>query len=150
QIANCKLQISTLLRLVREKVPFLMLSVASSVVTFEAQKHGGAVSTGISFGPRVANALVSYARYIGKMVWPANLSVLYPHPGTWPAIQVVASAALLLAVFAVVISLARRQPCLLAGWLWFVGTLIPVIGLVQVGIQSMADRYTYVPLIGLF
>ena len=135
--------------LILEKMPFFLLSVVSSVITFLAQKHGGAVSTSISMGARIANALVSYVRYLGKLFWPENLSVLYPHPGQWPALQVIFSAALLLGIFAVVTVLARRQPYLVVGWLWFFGTLVPVIGLVQVGIQSMADRYMYVPMIGL-
>ena len=136
--------------LLAEKAPFFLLAAASSVITYIVQRKGGAVSTSISFGARAANALVSYVRYMGKLVWPENLSILYPHPGHWPAWQVTASAVLLLAIFAAIILLARRQPYLTVGWLWFCGTLVPVIGLVQVGIQSMADRYTYVPLIGLF
>ena len=134
----------------RRKLPFLALAAASSVITFIVQRKGGAVSTSLSLGARIANALVSYVRYIGKMFWPVDLSILYPHPGHWPAWQVIASAALLLAIFAAVLLLARRRPYLAVGWLWFCGTLVPVIGLVQVGIQSMADRYTYLPLIGLF
>ena len=145
---NSKLK--TLLPLVLEKLPFFALAAISSVITFLVQRKGGAVSTSLSVGARVANALVSYVHYIGKMFWPKNLSILYPHPGHWPAWQVIVSAGLLLAVFATVILMARRRPYLAVGWLWFCGTLVPVIGLVQVGIQSMADRYTYVPLIGLF
>jgi protein O-mannosyl-transferase len=150
QLSAVKSQLSTLCRLVVEKVPFFLLATASSIATFIVQRKGGAVSTSLSLGARVANALVSYVRYIGKMLWPSDLSILYPHPGHWPVWQVIVSAALLLAIFAVLIMLARRRPYLLIGWLWFVGTLVPVIGLVQVGIQSMADRYTYLPLIGLF
>ncbi|MEY2430101.1 MAG: hypothetical protein QOJ40_2986, partial [Verrucomicrobiota bacterium] len=135
--------------LILEKVPFFILSVVSSVITFLAQKHGGAVSTSISMGARIANALVSYGRYLGKFLWPQTLSVLYPHPGEWPAMQVLFCTALLLGVTVVVIALARRRPYLLVGWLWFLGTLVPVIGLIQVGIQSMADRYMYLPMLGL-
>ena len=138
------------LLLLLEKVPFFLLSVASCVITFLVQRKGGAVSTALTLDERIANALVSYARYIGKMFWPKNLSILYPHPGHWLAWQVMVSAGLLLAVSAAVILMARRRPYLAVGWLWFCGTLVPVIGLIQVGIQSMADRYTYVPLIGLF
>jgi tetratricopeptide (TPR) repeat protein len=141
---------SQILLLLLEKVPFFLLAAASSVVTFIVQRKGGAVSTSLSLGARVANAVVSYMRYIGKMLWPRHLSVLYPHPGHWPAWEVAASAVSVLAVSAAVILLARRRPYLAVGWLWFCGTLVPVIGLVQVGIQSMADRYTYLPLIGLF
>jgi tetratricopeptide (TPR) repeat protein len=138
------------LRLIMEKLPFVALAAISSVITFLVQRKGGAVSTSLSVGARVANALVSYVRYIGRMFWPKNLSILYPHPGHWPAWQVIVSAGLLIAVSVAVILLARKRPYLAVGWLWFCGTLVPVIGLVQVGIQSMADRYTYVPLIGLF
>jgi Flp pilus assembly protein TadD len=137
-------------RLLVEKAPFFLLAAASSVVTFIAQRKGGAVSTSLSLGARVANAVVSYIRYIGKMLWPRDLSILYPHPGHWPAWEVTASVVLLVAICAGVILLARKRPYLAMGWLWFCGTLVPVIGLVQVGIQSMADRYTYLPLIGLF
>jgi protein O-mannosyl-transferase len=147
---NRESQPVTGLLLLLEKVPFFVLSVASSVITFLVQRKGGAVSTALTFGERVANALVSYVRYIGKTFWPKNLSILYPHPGHWPTWQVMVSAGLLLVVSAAVILMARRRPYLAVGWLWFCGTLIPVIGLIQVGIQSMADRYTYVPLIGLF
>jgi len=141
---------STVLRLIVEKVPFLILSLLSSYITFLVQRKGGAVSTSISLGARLANALISYCRYIGKMFWPGNLSVLYPHPGHWPAGKVAASGGLLLLIFLAMAVLARKRPYLVVGWLWFFGTLVPVIGLVQVGVQSMADRYTYVPLIGLF
>ena len=127
-------------RLVLEKVPFFALSVASSVITFLVQRKGGAVSTALTFGERVANALVSYARYLQKMFWPDDLSVLYPHPGHWPLWQVLACATLLLGICVVVAMLGRGRPYLIMGWLWFLGTMVPVIGLVQVGIQSMADR----------
>jgi protein O-mannosyl-transferase len=140
----------TLLRLFLEKLPFFALVAASSLVTFIVQRRGGAVSTALSPYARVANALVAYVRYIRKMFWPSDLSVLYPHPGHWPAWEVAGAVALLLAICAVAILLGRRRPYLVVGWLWFCGTLVPVIGLVQVGIQSMADRYTYLPLIGVF
>ena len=137
-------------RLVLEKVPFFLLAAASSVVTFLVQRRGGAVSTSLTVAERIANALVSYVRYIGKTLWPENLSVLYPHPGHWPVWQVIASGALLLTITAAALLLGRKKPYLAVGWLWFCGMLVPVIGLVQVGVQSMADRYTYLPLIGLF
>ncbi len=132
-----------------EKLPFLALGAASSVVTFLVQRKGGAVSTALPLDARVGNALVSYVRYLGKTLWPAHLSVLYPHPGHWPLWQVIAAACLLAGVCAVVLWRARAVPCLAAGWFWFAGMLVPVIGLVQVGIQSMADRYMYLPMIGL-
>jgi protein O-mannosyl-transferase len=142
--------IHALLWLLVEKVPFFALSVASSVVTFVVQQKGGAVSTALTFGQRIANALVSYVRYLKKMFWPDDLAVLYPHPGHWPLWTVLGCGALLLAVSVLVVTYRRRRPYLVMGWLWFLGTMVPVIGFVQVGIQSMADRYTYLPLIGPF
>ena len=138
------------LPLILEKVPFLALSLASSWITFRVQQKGGAVSTSLPLADRLINAIVSYARYLGKLFWPENLSVLYPHPGHWPAQALIGSALLLVGLSAAVIALSRQRPYLAVGWLWFAGMLIPVIGLVQVGVQSMADRYTYLPMIGLF
>ncbi len=138
------------LRLLLEKIPFFALCVASSVVTFLVQKKGGAVSVALPVSARVANALVSYARYLRKTFWPDDLSVLYPHPGHWPMWQI-AGAAILVGILTIVaIGLWKRMPFVTIGWFWFVGMLVPVIGLVQVGIQSMADRYTYLPLLGVF
>lgn len=137
-------------RLLVEKIPFFALAIGSCVITYIAQEKGGAVSTSISLGGRLANALVSYARYLGKTFWPPELSVLYPHPGYWAAAAVIASALLLAVISGVVIWQWRARPYLLVGWAWFVGTLVPAIGLIQVGIQALADRYTYIPLIGLF
>jgi tetratricopeptide (TPR) repeat protein len=142
--------LKTLSPLCLEKLPFFLLVAASSIVTLIVQRKGGAVSSALSLGARVANALVAYGRYIRKMFWPNDLSVLYPHPMHWPAWEVAGAAILLLAIGLVVAFLALKRPSLAVGWLWFGGTLVPVIGLVQVGVQSMADRYTYLPLIGLF
>ncbi|EEF57394.1 tetratricopeptide repeat protein [Pedosphaera parvula] len=138
-------------RLLLEKVPFLLLSVISCAVTFYVQKRSGAVATldRISVLQRFDNAPVAYFRYVWKMVFPTDLAVLYPLQN-WTALQVIGSVIFLLMVLSAVMFKVRRYPYLLAGWLWFVGTLIPVIGFVQVGMQSMADRYTYIPLIGLF
>ena len=137
--------------LVAEKAPFFLLAVIASVVTFMVQKSGGAVGTveEVPWFVRMGNALVSYSRYLGKMFWPVNLAVLYPHPGRWPAWVVLLSGLLLLGISVLVVALRRQRPWLPVGWFWFVGTLVPVIGLVQVGEQSMADRYTYVPMIGV-
>ncbi len=139
-------------RLVLEKLPLLVLSTASALITVQAQQAGGAVRTTLQFSlvVRLANAVVAYAAYLGQMIWPSNLAPLYPHPGdSLPAWQVVVSALVLLSVTAAVLK-ARSQRYLLVGWLWFLGILVPVIGLVQVGDQSMADRYAYIPLIGIF
>jgi Tfp pilus assembly protein PilF len=137
-------------RLLFDKLPLLALSLASCIVTFIVQQRGGAVSTSLPFGGRIANALVSCGRYLGKTFWPTDLSVLYPHPGHWPLWQVIASAGLVISISAAAVWQLRAGPWLAVGWFWFLGTLVPVLGLVQVGIQSMADRYTYIPLIGLF
>jgi len=148
-----KKQRSLALRLVWEKIPLFALAAASSVVTLIVQQTGGAVSSFSAYplNIRLANAMVSYVGYIGKMVWPSNLAVLYPHPGSLPAWQIAGACLFLVFTsFAVIRAVMRRQPWFAVGWLWFIGTLIPVIGLVQVGSQAMADRYTYVPLIGIF
>src|SRR5437660_12724311 len=139
------------LRLVLEKVPLVALAAASSVFTFVVQLHGGAVAPvdALPFQARVANALVSYAAYLGKMIYPAGLVIFYPRVPL-PAWQVAAAGLALVAGSLLVIRLAPRRPWLLVGWLWYVVTLLPVIGLVQVGDLAMADRYTYVPLIGPF
>jgi tetratricopeptide (TPR) repeat protein len=136
-----------------EKLPFVFLSAVSSVVTFVAQQRGGAMSDIylVSFRERIANAIVSYLDYIGKMIWPARLAVLYPLPiGGIPAAKVILYAIILVLITVLIFYYGRRHKYLFIGWLWFLGTLVPVIGIVQVGTQAMADRYTYVSLIGLF
>ena len=137
--------------IILEKVPFFVLSLASSIVTYMAQQKGGAVGSLQSFPlpARIANALVSYCGYIGKMIWPENLAVLYPHSGMPPAWEVIGSVVFLGLTTFLIIRTLKRYPYLTTGWLWYLGTLVPVIGLVQVGVQAMADRYTYVPLIGV-
>ena len=144
--------VNPLLGLILEKLPFLTLSAASCVITFRVQQSGGAVLDvrNLPMAGRVANALMSYARYLGKMVWPEDLAALYLRKAPWPAWQVGLAAGFLLAVSVAAIRLARRRPYLAVGWFWYLGTLVPVIGLVQVGMQSLADRYTYIPLIGIF
>jgi tetratricopeptide (TPR) repeat protein len=104
----------------------------------------------VPFTFRVVNALVSYTKYIGNMLWPQNLAVIYPLPPTLPWVQGVISGLILVGITLAVYLRARKNPYLLMGWLWYLGTLVPVIGLVQVGRQAMADRYTYIPLVGLF
>lgn len=139
-------------RLVREKIPFFGLTAASCLVTFVAQKRGGAVAS-LDYIPllrRVINALVAYTVYLRKLVWPADLAVFYPHPGSWPLTTILLSGALLLLITTAVVWMAKRRPWLAVGWFWYLGMLVPVIGLVQVGDQAYADRYTYAPLIGIF
>ncbi len=140
-------------RLAAEKIPLFALALASSVATFLVQAHGGAVQPldKVPLDARFANALISYARYLGKAICPIRLSIFYPTPQHgWPMGYAAAALVLMAAITLGVFLLRRRRPYLLVGWLWFVGTLVPVIGLVQVGLQAMADRYMYVPAIGLF
>jgi tetratricopeptide (TPR) repeat protein len=142
----------TAMRLVGEKIPFLLLSMTSSAITFVAQQQGGAVAPldRLSFGTRVANATVSYVIYLRQTVWPEGLSVFYPYREDVAGWQVAAAGLVLAAATGLSLFLARRCPPVTVGWLWYLGTLLPVIGLVQVGNQAHADRYTYVPLIGIF
>ncbi|MEK9137921.1 MAG: glycosyltransferase family 39 protein, partial [Bacteroidota bacterium] len=146
------LSLRNFLPLVKEKIPLFVLVVGSSVATFIAQKGGGAVARVSLFTieERVTNALMSYVRYLGKMVWPTGLAVFYPYRTQWPAWQLLGAGLLLVAISYLAIRNLKRLPYLAVGWLWYIGTLVPVIGLVQVGSQSMADRYTYVPLLGIF
>jgi len=138
--------------LVLEKIPLFVMALVSAVITVKAQKAGGAIHSAIlyPFSLRLENAIVAFARYIGKAFWPTSLSPLYPHPldllRTW---QIFASAAMLAVITGLVIW-QRKHRYLPVGWLWFLGTLVPMIGLVQVGEQAMADRYAYLPFIGLF
>jgi tetratricopeptide (TPR) repeat protein len=137
--------------LLLEKVPFLLLAVASGAITIIAQRAGSAVRTvaEVSVPARIENSIVSYARYLGKIFWPAKLAPLYPHPGnSLPAWEVGASLGVLLVITTLVIH-RRDRPYLLVGWLWFLGSLIPTIGIIQVGEQAMADRYMYLPIIGI-
>jgi tetratricopeptide (TPR) repeat protein len=130
-----------------------LLTIGLSAVTYIVQQKGGVVSDfgNVPLKYRAANALVSYVTYIRKMVWPSRLAVFYPHPfDKLPLWQVAASALLLITVSVAVFWFARSRKYLTVGWLWYMGTLVPVIGLVQVGAQARADRYTYLPFIGLF
>jgi tetratricopeptide (TPR) repeat protein len=139
-------------RLLLEKVPLLTLSTISSYLTFYAQEKAGAVKSLelFSLGSRVANAVVAYVGYLWKTIWPYPLAHFYPYPDAVSFLKVAGACLLLTGISAVAILNRRRRPYLLVGWLWYLGTLVPVIGLVQVGHQALADRYTYLPLIGLF
>ena len=137
--------------LVWEKVLLFALSAASAVITVIAQREGGAMSGSQNTFPfllRIENAIVSYARYLGKAVWPSHLAFMYPHSSF--AVWQVGGALLLLLVITAFAIAGRRHRYLLVGWFWFLGTLVPMIGLVQVGAQAMADRYAYLPFVGLF
>ena len=142
-----------LFRLVAEKLPLLLISAASCVITIVAQKEGGAIATleNMPFAARASNALVAYVEYLHKTVWPVSLSIAYPHLRTVHPLWILGGAAILLAAacgFSIL--QIRRRPWLATGWFWYLGTLVPVIGIMQVGAQAMADRYTYIPLIGIF
>jgi hypothetical protein len=143
-------------RLLLEKWPLFLLCAAGSAATLAAQNAGGALPpSGVyPFGARAANAFVAWATYLAKTAWPASLSVFYPHPwltgDSWPAWRIAASAAILALFAAAALRSLRTRPWLAFGLCWFLGTSVPMIGLVHVGMQSMADRYTYLPLIGVF
>jgi len=135
-----------------EKIPLFVLAILSSVVTYLAAHSSGTVPSLDVLTPavRIGNAFVSYVTYIGKMIVPVNLAVFYPHPGKVILWQVLGAAIFLFAVTSFAIWKAKKLPYLVTGWFWYLGTLLPVIGIVQAGTQAMADRYTYISLIGLF
>ena len=138
-------------RLVLEKLPLLALSAAACAVTIFAQRAGGAMRLALPLSVRLENAIYAYAMYVWKAFLPAWLAVFYPHPGATLAVWQLGLAALfLLLVSALVWWQRAARPYLIIGWLWFLGTLVPVIGLIQVGEQAIADRYAYIPLIGVF
>jgi protein O-mannosyl-transferase len=139
-------------RLVLEKIPFFILSAASAVITTVIMKRGGLVAevVALTLKYRIANVLVSYVMFILKMFWPSGLSPFYPHPGAGLALWKAAAGGAVLLVLSIAVFCFARRRYLLTGWLWFLIMLLPVIGLLQAGSQAMADRYTYIPLIGLF
>jgi tetratricopeptide (TPR) repeat protein len=138
--------------LLLEKVPFFALTVAASIVTYVTQQTHGAMedSGALPLGLRTANALLAYARYLAMAVWPTKLAVFYPYDMHLPAGQVVGAGLCLATISVAVVSVARRHPYAAVGWLLYLGMLVPVIGLVQVGSQALADRFTYLPLVGIF
>ncbi len=136
--------------LLLEKIPFFALTLASCFITYRVQSGALWSTQALSFHFRLANALMSYVRYISKIFWPTDLALIYPYPHFWPVAGIIAAAGLLAMLSAIFVLQAKRFPYLPVGWFWFFGTLVPAIGLVQVGVQSMADRYTYLPGIGIF
>ena len=146
-------------RLVLEKLPFMALVLISSAVTVVVQKSGGSVTTALNLPleDRLANAVASYFKYLGKTIWPSDLAIFYPHPeirypisAQWPTWIIALSTLGLVAMSVCAMRQVKCRPFLMSGWFWYLGTLVPVIGIVQVGTQAMADRYTYIPLIGIF
>jgi len=144
---------SETLRLVFEKIPLFLLTIGLGIVTFIAQKSSGNMNymENRTFSTRLANAMVSYLEYFEKMIWPEKLAVFYPHPGNTLSVwQGILCGIALVGITIISIRLIRKAPYFAVGWFWYLGTLVPVIGIVQVGGQAMADRYTYIPLIGIF
>jgi len=142
----------SLARLIGEKVPLFVLAIGISVWTYLAARQIGAVADpqSLSMGVRIANASSSYILYIWKMIWPANLAVFYPYSELWPLWKLILSVLVIFLISAIAFRQARTYPYIIVGWLWYLGTLIPTIGIIQAGAQAMADRYTYIPMVGLF
>lgn len=147
--ASTRTSTSTVAALLLEKLPFFALAAGSSVATYLVQKAGGSVTEALSLDARLGNAVVAVVRYLGKFLAPFDLAVLYPHPGHWPARKIVAALFVIGVLTAIAGWQLRRRPWIAVGWCWFLGTLVPVIGIVQVGLQSMADRYTYLTMLGV-
>jgi len=146
-----RFQLGSIWPLVKEKIPFFALAGGASIATYLVQQHSGAMSMGedIPFAARGENAVISCCRYLGKLFWPTKLAVFYPHPGYRPLAEVLLASGLLAGISILAWRQRRHYPFLLTGWLWYGGTLLPVIGLIQVGEQSMPDRYTYLPSLGV-
>jgi tetratricopeptide (TPR) repeat protein len=144
-----RLRAASAVRLLTEKLPFVVLAAASCAVTLFVQRAGGAVAIVLPLRARLANAAVATLAYVNKFVWPQDLAVLYPHPGFWPSATVALALLFVIGTSVLALFQARRRPWLTVGWFWFLIMLLPVIGLVQVGLQFMADRYTYLPILGL-
>lgn len=141
-----------LLNSIYEKLPLFFFSLLSSLITLKTHLKAGAISSfySLPIQLRIENAIVSYTKYIFKMFWPTRLAVLYPHPIHIPFFEFIAATLILFSITCLVFLLNNKKPYLIVGWLYYLGTLFPVIGIIQVGIQAMADRFTYIPLIGLF
>jgi len=149
RIQNSEFGIRNFKRLLVEKIPFFFLAFALCAVTFLVQRSAGAVSP-VEWSSRLGNVPVAYARYLSKFFWPTDLAIVYPYVYRWPTLAIAGSVLMILIFSALAVLLLRRKGWLAFGWFWFLGTLVPVIGFVQVGAQSMADRYSYVPSIGFF
>lgn len=134
-----------------EKIPLFALSFLLAYLTWKAQSGGGIIRTmgHFSLGERLGNALISYVRYLGKLVWPQDLVVFYPHPGQWPVVLVLGAGILLVGITCLVFRRRQSAPWEMIGWFWFLGLLVPAIGIVQAGGQAMADRYTYFSTVGI-
>src|SRR5262249_6313544 len=148
---------ATFKTLLREKVPFFVLAAISSAITLVVQQKGHATYLEVPIGSRLANAVASYWIYLGKTIWPLHLSIFYPHPMSgsagshvWPPVFLALALGGLMVISLAAFRFRRAVPWLMVGWFWFLGSLVPVIGIIQVGGQALADRYTYVPLIGVF
>ncbi|HEX4342116.1 MAG TPA: tetratricopeptide repeat protein [Verrucomicrobiae bacterium] len=150
QFNNRKETYAILWQLFLEKVPFFLLTVLACAATVMAQRGSMQPLYNLPLGDRMENSLVSYLRYLGKIFWPAGLAIPYLHVQAWPLTTVLLALVVVAGVCLWMIWVAPKNPFVATGWFWFLGTLIPVIGLLQVGIQSMADRYTYLPAIGIF
>jgi protein O-mannosyl-transferase len=151
RIPDYRLSTSDLKPILLEKIPFLLLATIASVITYLVQQHGAVVATlgTLRLGDRAANAMVSYCRYLEKTFWPENLAVFYPWPRGWPLALIALAAVLVAGISVLAVVLRKRRPYVFTGWFWFFVTLLPVIGLVQAGQQAMADRYTYLPSVGV-
>ena len=149
---SIKIQKSSASLLIGEKIPFLAITAIVSIAAYITQRKGGAVPAMDLdlIKIQTANALVSYVSYLGKMIWPSRLAIFYPHPGNLPIWQVIGAGTLLVSLSVLFVLWGRKYPYLPVGWFWYLGTLVPVIGLVKIGDFAMADRFTYVPLIGIF
>jgi len=142
----------SVLFLIREKIPFFMIAVLFSIIAFLAQKTAGGVGSFNDFpvGIRISNGLISYILYLFKTAWPHNLAIFYPYPETLNITRASISFIFILFISILSYKWGRRYPFFPVGWLWYMGTLVPVIGIIKIGAQSMADRYTYIPLTGIF
>ena len=150
QPATFNLQPSTILQLLREKLPFLVLSILSCAVTLRVQTQAMVDPNALPSHARLENAAMVYVTYLRQTFWPTRLAIFYPYPTAFSDVQVIGAAALVLSLTAAAVFLARRRPFIAVGWFWYLGMMVPTAGVVQVGSQARADRYTYLPLIGIF